>query len=221
MSDLVRAEIDDYSARSTTALPAWWDAIDAEAARELPYPSMLSGHVVGQLLATLVAATQARLVVEVGTYAGTSALAMAGALAPGGRIITLELADTHADFAQRHIDASPYADRIEIRRGPALESLRAIDGPIDLVFIDADKTGYPDYYEAAIERLAPHGLIVADNTLRGGEVLDPQDEGSRVMADLNARWAADERVVATLLTVRDGVTILRHRNVPVKPAPGP
>lgn len=210
MSDLVRPEIEDYSARATTALPDWWAAVDAQAARELPYPEMLSGHVVGQLLATLVAATQARLVVEVGTYAGTSALAMAGALPPGGRLITLELEDRHADFAQRHIDASPYADRIEIRRGPALESLGAIDGPIDLVFIDADKTGYPAYYEAALERLAPHGLIVADNTLRGGEVLDPQDEGSRVMAELNALWAADARVVATQLTVRDGVTVLRR-----------
>jgi caffeoyl-CoA O-methyltransferase len=211
MSDLVRPDVEAYSAASTTPLPDWWSAIDAEAARELPYPSMLSGHVVGQLLATLVAGAQARLVVEVGTYAGTSALAMAGALPPGGRVITLELDDRHADFAQRHIDASPYADRIEMRRGPGLESLRAIDGPIDLVFIDADKTGYPAYYEAALERLAPHGLIVVDNTLRGGDVLDPQDEGSRVMADLNARWANDERVIATQLTVRDGVTILRRR----------
>ena len=209
--DLVRSDVDAYAAAHTTPLPGWWAAIDAEAAQALPYPSMLSGHVVGQLLATLVAAVQARLVVEVGTYAGTSALAMAGALAPGGRIVTLELADAHADFAQRHIDASPFADRIEIRRGPALESLRALDGPFDLVFIDADKTGYPDYYEAALEKLAPHGLIVADNTLRDGEVLDPQDESSRVMAALNDRWAADERVVATQLTVRDGVTILRRR----------
>jgi caffeoyl-CoA O-methyltransferase len=211
MSDLVRAEVDAYAAAHTTPLPAWWSAIDAEAAEALPYPAMLSGHVVGQLLATLVAALQPALVVEVGTYAGTSALAMAGALPPGGRIVTLEIEDRHADFAQRHIDVSPYADRIEIRRGPALVSLEALDGPFDLVFIDADKTGYPDYYEAALAKLAPHGLIVADNTLLGGEVLDPQDEGSRVMAALNDRWAADERVVATQLTVRDGVTIIRRR----------
>jgi caffeoyl-CoA O-methyltransferase len=211
MSDLVRPDIDAYAAAHTAPLPDWWSAIDAEAAQALPYPSMLSGHVVGQLLATLVAALRAQLVVEVGTYAGTSALAMAGALPPGGRVVTLELDDRHADFAQRHIDASPYTDRIEIRRGPALASLEALDGPFDLVFIDADKTGYPDYYEAALPKLAPHGLIVADNTLRDGEVLDPHDEGSRVMAALNDRWATDERVVATQLTVRDGVTIIRRR----------
>jgi caffeoyl-CoA O-methyltransferase len=211
MSDLVRPDVDAYAAAHTTPLPAWWNAVAAEAAQTLPYAEMLSGHVVGQLLATLVAALRPALVVEVGTYAGTSALAMAGALPPGARIVTLEIDDRHADFAQRHIDASPYADRIELRRGPALESLAGLDGPFDLVFIDADKTGYPDYYEAALAKLSPHGLIVADNTLRGGEVLDPHDEGSRVMAELNDRWAADERVVATQLTVRDGVTVIRRR----------
>jgi caffeoyl-CoA O-methyltransferase len=211
MSDLVRPDVEAYTAAHTTPLPAWWDATRAEAAETLPYPQMLSGHVVGQLLATLVAAVRPTLVVEVGTFAGTSALAMAGALPPGGRIVTLEIEDRHADFAQRHIDASPHADRIELRRGPALESLAALDGPFDLVFIDADKTGYPDYYEAALAKLSPHGLIVADNTLRDGEVLDPHDEGSRVMAELNDRWAADERIVATQLTVRDGVTLIRRR----------
>jgi caffeoyl-CoA O-methyltransferase len=125
--------------------------------------------------------------------------------------VTLELSDAHADFAQRHVDASPYADRIEIVRGPALESLAALDGPYDLVFIDADKTGYPDYYEAALAKLAPTGLIAVDNTLRAGGVLDPDSDGDRAIAALNDRWATDERVIATQLTVRDGVTLLRPR----------
>jgi caffeoyl-CoA O-methyltransferase len=213
MTAITREAVDAYVDAHTTPLPDWWDAAHAEAAETLPWPAMLSGHVVGRLLETLVFALAPELVVEVGTYAGTSALAMAGALPPSGRIVTLEIDDAHADFAQRHIDASPYADRIEIRRGPALESLAALDGPYDLVFIDADKTGYPDYYEAALAKLAPRGLIVADNTLRDGKVLTPEeaDEGTRVMAALNDRWAADERVVATQLTVRDGVTILRRR----------
>jgi caffeoyl-CoA O-methyltransferase len=210
MADLVRSDIEAYAAAHTTPLTAGLQGLHDEASRELPYPSMLSGPIVARLLQTLVAATQARLVVEVGTYAGFSALAMAEALPPEGKIITLELSDAHADFAQRHIDASPYADAIEIVRGPALESLRALDGPLDLVFIDADKTGYPDYYEAALDKLAPHGLIVADNTLRGGDVLAPDSEGDEVMARLNDAWASDPRVVATQLTVRDGVTILRR-----------
>src|ERR1700712_4899661 len=164
MSDLVRSDVDAYAAAHTTPLPAWMDRLHGEAATELPYPSMLSGPVVGRLLETLVFVARPQLVVEIGTYAGYSALAMAAALPPGGRVVTLELEDEHADFAQRHVDASPYADRITIVRGPALASLAALDGPYDLVFIDADKTGYPDYYEAALAKLAPHGLIVVDNT---------------------------------------------------------
>jgi caffeoyl-CoA O-methyltransferase len=211
MADLVRSDVEAYAAAHTTALAPWMQRLHAEAVAELPYASMLSGPVVGRLLETLVFALRPQLVVEVGTYAGYSALAMAGALPPGGRVVTLELDDAHADFAQRHIDASPYADRIEIVRGPALDALAALDGPYDLVFIDADKTGYPAYYEAALAKLAPTGLIVADNTLHGGGVLDPAGEGDRVIAELNDRWAHDDRVVATQLTVRDGVTILRRR----------
>jgi caffeoyl-CoA O-methyltransferase len=210
MTELVRPDVDAYAAAHSTPFGAWMEGLLAEAATELPYPSMLSGPVVGRLLQTLVAAVQARLVVEVGTYAGYSALAMAAGLPPGGRVVTLELDDTHADFAQRRFDASPYADRIDLRRGPALASLAQLDGPYDLVFIDADKTGYPGYYEAALAKLSPHGLIVADNTLRDGTVLAPSDEASRVLDELNARWASDHRVIATQLTVRDGLTLLRR-----------
>jgi caffeoyl-CoA O-methyltransferase len=211
MSDLVRSDVGAYAAAHTTPFAGWMERLHAAAAAELPYPSMLSGPVVGRLLETLVFALRPRLVVEVGTYAGYSALAMAAALGPGGRVVTLEIDAAHADFAQRHIDASPFAERIEIRRGPALESLAALDGPFDMVFIDADKAGYPAYYEAALAKLAPTGLIVADNTLLDGGVLAPSDARDRVMDELNARWAADERVIATQLTVRDGVTLIRPR----------
>jgi caffeoyl-CoA O-methyltransferase len=211
MSDLVRSDVDAYAAAHTTPFAAWMDRLHAEAVADLPYASMLSGPVVGRLLETLTFVLAPRLVVEIGTYAGYSALAMAAALPPGGRVVTLEIDDRNADFAQRHIDASPYADRIEIVRGPALESLARLDGPYDLVFIDADKTGYPAYYEAALERLSPSGLIVVDNTLRDGAVLAPQTEADRTIADLNERWAADDRVIATQLTVRDGVTLIRRR----------
>jgi caffeoyl-CoA O-methyltransferase len=205
MSDLVRSDVEAYAATHTTPFGASMERLHAEATAELPFPQMLSGPVVGRLLETLVFALRPALVVEVGTYAGYSALAMAAALPPGGRVVTLEINDASADFAQRHIDASSFADRIEIVRGPALDSLAALEGPFDLVFIDADKTGYPDYYEAAT------GLIVADNTLRGGGVLAPDSESDEVMARLNDRWAADERVIATQLTVRDGVTLIRPR----------
>jgi caffeoyl-CoA O-methyltransferase len=156
---------------------------------------------------------QPRLVLELGTYSGYSALAMAAALPPGGRIVTCEIAPEHAHFAQRHIDESPYADRIEIRLGPALETIASLDGPLDLVFIDADKPSYGDYYEAVLAKLAPRGLIVVDNTLWSGRVVeldDDAEESTRALAAFNDRVAADERVVSVMLTVRDGVTLIRR-----------
>jgi caffeoyl-CoA O-methyltransferase len=211
MADLVRSDVEAYAEAHTSAYDSFMEDLNARAARELPYPSMLSGPVVGRFLETLVAVMQPQLVVEVGTYAGYSALAMASALPAGGRLVTLEIDDAHADFAQAAFDASPFGDRISLVRGPALESLAALDGPYDLVFIDADKTGYPDYYEAALAKLSSSGLIVADNTLRSGTVLSPDDEASRALASLNDLWARDERVVVTLLTVRDGLTLVRRR----------
>ena len=202
---MISDELEDYADAVTSPWGEQLRALEARARVELPDPSMISGPVVGRLLETLVFLIRPRLVVEVGTYAGTSALAMAGALPAGGRIVSLELSDEHADWAQAGIDSSPYADRIEIRRGPALDALAAIDEPIDFCFIDADKPGYVDYYETVVPKLSEHGLIAADNTLRGGQVL----EGD-VMDEFNRHVAADPRTTQVLLTVRDGVTLIRR-----------
>ena len=143
---------------------------------------------------------------------------MAAALPAGGRLITCELSTEHADFARRHIEASPYAERIELRVGPALETLGTLAGPFDLVFIDADKPGYRGYYEAVLPKLAPHGLIVVDNTLWSGRVLqvgDDAEESTRALAAFNDFVASDPRVVCVMLTVRDGITLIRRA------APGP
>ena len=201
---MISDELEDYADAVTSPWGEQLQALEAKARNELPYPQMISGPVVGRLLEALVFLIQPRLVLELGTYAGTSALMMAGALPDGGRIVTCELSDEHADWAQAGIDASPYADRIEIRRGPALDTIAAIDEPIDLCFIDADKPGYVGYYEAVLPKLAPRGLIAADNTLRGGQVL----EGD-VMDEFNRHVAADPRSAQVLLTVRDGVTLIR------------
>jgi predicted O-methyltransferase YrrM len=202
---VISDELEDYADAVTSPWGEQLQALEAKARNELPYPMMISGPVVGRLLETLVFLIQPKLVLELGTYAGTSALMMAGVLPDGGRIVTCELSDEHADWAQAGIDASPYADRIEIRRGPALDTIASLDEPIDLCFIDADKPGYVDYYEAVLPKLSPRGLIAADNTLRGGQVL----EGD-VMDDFNRHVAADPRTVQVLLTVRDGVTLIRR-----------
>ena len=148
---------------------------------------------------------------DLGTYSGYSSLSMAAMLPPGGRIVTCELSDEHADFAQRHIDATPYADRIEIRRGPGLPTVQSLQGPFDLVFIDADKGGYPDYLDAVIPKLSPQGLVVVDNALWAGRVADPGNEEDRTqgMREFNDKVRADSRLVSVMLTVRDGVTLIR------------
>jgi caffeoyl-CoA O-methyltransferase len=202
---VISDELEEYAQSASSPWDEQLQALDARARSELPYPSMMSGPVVGRLLETLVFVVQPKLVVELGTYAGTSALAMAGGLPQGGRIITCELSDERADFAQAGIDASPYADRIEIRRGPGLETVASIDEPIDFCLIDAEKEGYVGYYDAVVPKLSPHGLIAVDNTLRDGRVLQGD-----VMDAFNRHVAEDPRTVQVLLTVRDGVTLIRR-----------
>jgi predicted O-methyltransferase YrrM len=185
------------------------DELEAATHASLEAPGMLAGPVLGGLLRFLVGLTQPRLVLEIGTFSGYATLSMAAALPPGGRIVTCEVSAEHAAFARSWFARSPDGDRIEIREGPGLETVRALDGPFDFVFIDADKSGYRDYYEAAVPKLTPDGLIAADNTLRGGTVLDPESEGARVMAAFNDHVRDDPRTEQMLLTVRDGLTLVR------------
>ncbi|HXS43917.1 MAG TPA: O-methyltransferase [Solirubrobacteraceae bacterium] len=206
----VPAAIEAYAEAHTTPEAAHLRALAEETRAAMSSPEMLSGPVAGRLLEILTWLARPRLVLELGTYSGYSALTMAAVLPPGGRIVTCELSEERAAFAQRHIDASSYADRIEIRRGPALDTIASLDGPFDLVFIDADKSGYPDYYEAVVPKLAPAGLVVIDNTLQDGEVVDPHSEQARVIAGFNDRVMADPRTVNVLLTVRDGITLARR-----------
>ena len=183
----------------------------------LPSPGMIAGPVLGRLLRFLVAAAAPRLVLEIGTFSGYSALAMAGGLPPEGRIVTCELSPERADFARGYFDRSPWGERIDVRVGPALETVNALDGPFDFVFIDADKDGYPDYYEAVVPKLSARGMIAVDNTLQGGGVADPADERDRAMAAFNDHVQADERTENVVLSVRDGVTLIRLAGGPVAP----
>ena len=211
--DFVAKEIDAYAEAHTTPMPERMGTLAEETRASLDFPQMLTGPVEARFLEMLVWVSSARRVLELGTYSGYSSLAMAAALPPDGRIVTCEMSEEHAAFAQRHIDASPYADRIEIRIGPALETVAALDGPFDLIFVDAHKPEYPAYYEAALPLLAPRGLLVFDNTLWSGRVLEGEDDGTEhtaALKELNDRLASDPRVVAVQLTVRDGITLARH-----------
>lgn len=203
-------EIDRYVEAHTTAVPEYLRDLASETL-QMPGAQMLSGPVEGRLLETLAWVTRARLAVDIGTFTGNSAIAMAGGLADGGRVVTCDVNAETLAVARRCIDRSPYADRIEVREGPALDTIAALDGPIDLVFIDADKTNYTNYYEAVLPKLADRGLIAVDNTMWDGQVLDESDTSPDTVAirAFNDHVAQDRRVVCVQLTVRDGVTLIR------------
>jgi caffeoyl-CoA O-methyltransferase len=212
MTDIVDPALEAYAEEHTTAAPAYLDDLADDLRATLEYPGMMVGLLEGRYLEMLTFALGARTVLEIGTFGGYSALAMAPGLAPGGRIITCEISDVHAEFARRHIAASPYADKIEVVVGPAVETIATLDGPFDLVFIDADKATYPDYFEAVLPKLSPRGLIAADNTLWSGRVLDVADtsEDTVALRRFNDALAADPRVVVVQTTIRDGVTLIRR-----------
>ena len=211
MAFVVDERVDEYAEEHTTAPDPLLAELAAETRATMASPQMLTGPVEGRLLELLVHASGARRVLEIGTFTGYSALSMAAALPEDGRIDTLDIEPRHAEVAQRYFDRSPHGHKINLHLGPAAETLATLEGEYDLVFIDADKDGYDAYYEAALPLLSPRGLIAIDNTLWGARVLDPQDESTRKIAALNDKIAADERVVAVQLTVRDGVTLVRRR----------
>jgi caffeoyl-CoA O-methyltransferase len=201
--DLVDPRVERYADAHTTPLSpamaaaAAWTDVNAGA------PQMMSQLVESRLLAALVATSSARRVLEIGTFTGVGALALAEPMAPDGTVITIESDPELADVARDHIAASPAADRIELVVGDALELVPRLEGPFDLVFLDAWKPDYIAYYEAVVPKLSDRGLIVADNALGRGRVLD----GAHPSAAFNDHVQADPRVRNTLLTVGDGLLL--------------
>ena len=207
-------DLEDYAASHSTAPPPHLDAI-AEATRGWSdAPAMMVDEVEGRLLAMLASLCGARRILEIGTFTGYSAVSMAAALPPDGELVTLELRPDHAAKARQHVAEVGLSHLITVVEGPALESLAGLEGPFDMAFIDADKAGYPAYYVAVVPLMRPGGLIVADNVLRGGRVLDgaARDADTVGMRTFNDRVAADERVEAVMLTVRDGISLIRVRD---------
>lgn len=209
---IVDPTVQAYAEANTTPAAEYLQAAWDRATKELGRTRGSVGHIGATLLGILVASIQARRVLEIGTFFGYSALAMASNLPADGRLITCELDPRHAEVAAENIAASPVADKIELITGPAIETIKQLTGEFDLVFIDADKTGYPAYYDASLPLVRRGGLIVIDNTLRGGTVArDDDDAETKLIRDLNARIAADERVDCVQLPFRDGMAIVRRR----------
>jgi caffeoyl-CoA O-methyltransferase len=211
---VVDPRIEEYAAAASTPTPLdeLLERLAAETRERTSAPQMMVGPLEGRFLALLVRLSGARRVLELGTFTGWSSIAMASALPPDGRIVTCDVDPEAVEIARRYADEAGVADRIDYRLGPALETVRGLDGPFDLVFIDADKEGYLDYYEATLPLLADDGLLVADNVLWSGRVAeDDPDERTRTIMAFNDHVRNDRRVVAVILTVRDGMTLIRRR----------
>ncbi|MGH9171947.1 MAG: O-methyltransferase [Acidimicrobiales bacterium] len=209
--DIVNRQVEEYATEHSSPVGAHLKAVAERTRADHTDAGMMVGRLEGAFLEMLVHAVQPRLVLEIGTFTGYSAISMAAALPPGGHIVTCEVDPEHAAYARQNIEASDFADRIELREGPALATIETLEGPFDLVFIDADKPSYAAYFEATVPKLAEHGLIAADNTLWSGRVLDDDStESTGAIKAFNDLVVSDPRVRCAQLTVRDGVTLIRR-----------
>ncbi len=207
----------DYMLAASLREPPLLAELRAETAK-LPMAAMQISPEQGQFMAFLVEAIGARRTVEVGTFTGYSALCVALALPPGGKVIACDISEEYTAVGRRYWSRAGVADKIDLRLGPALDTLGRLlaeggAGSIDFAFIDADKREYDGYYEAVLRLLRPGGVVAVDNVLWGGAVADAaqQDDDTRAIRALNEKLKADSRVSLSLLTIGDGLTLARKR----------
>ena len=212
MSDVVDPALERYAVEHSTHEPELFRRLEDETRATTTAPGMMVGPLEGQFLGWLVWLSQARNVLEIGTFTGYSSVSIAISLPEDGRITSLDVNEETTAAARRYAEEAGVADRIDYRVGPAIEVLQQLECPFDLVFIDADKESYVDYYEAVLPKLSERGFMVADNVLWSGRVLeDDGGESTKAIKRFNDHVANDDRVVCVMLTVRDGMTLIRPR----------
>ena len=210
--DVVAGEAEHYAAVHTSPMSPLLEEIESYTLNETDYPSMLTGRVEGRFLQLIVALSGFRNVVDIGTFTGYSALAMAESVPPNGKVLTIEHNLANADIAQGFFDRSPHGNKITLQRGEAIDILKSLPPEAtDLVFIDADKVNYLAYYHESMRILREGGLIVADNALWYGRIFEPKDKDSKAMAFFNEEVNADSRVEKLFLTLRDGIYLIRKK----------
>jgi len=209
MISIVSEQIDAYCEKHTTPLSPLFDDLRKQTYEKTTAPQMQVGHLEGSFLKFLVASSKANLVVEFGTFTGFSSLAMAEALPDNGKLFTCDIDPVNTAIAREFWAKSPHGKKIELLLGPGLESIKKITQPIEFVFIDADKQNYLNYWEAVMPKLKPGGLIVVDNVLWSGRVLDPKEASDKSIAEFNEHALKDRRVDVVLLPVRDGMLLAR------------
>lgn len=207
--------IDEYILQHIDPEGEYLHALYRDTHLKLLYPRMASGHLQGRMLKMFVRMIKPRCILEIGTYSGYSALCMAEGLDEGGMIHTFEINDEQEEFTRPWLEGSPYADRIRMYIGDALQLVPQLELTFDLAFVDGDKRRYLDYYDMILPRLSDGGYIIADNTLWDGHVLEEHPHASDLQTlgikAFNDRIAQDERVEKVILPLRDGLTIIRKK----------
>ncbi len=212
MKDLIAPEIDAYAEAHSTPESDVCRRLREETFRSVDFPQMVVGPLEGAFLKMMAQVAGARRVLEIGTFTGYSALCFAEALPDDGQVITCDIDPESTEFAKKYWAQSPVGGKIEARVGPALESMSQLHGHFDVIFIDADKVNYVNYYQRGLELLAPKGVMLIDNVLWNGDVIyhPPLDDSTAAIQDLNRVVAADDRVTSVLVTIRDGVLVVRR-----------
>ncbi|HEY9790142.1 MAG TPA: class I SAM-dependent methyltransferase [Candidatus Obscuribacterales bacterium] len=211
MISLVDHKIEDYAIAKSEPTSALLQELVKKTHASTELPQMLTGPIEGRFLKMMALMVGAKRILEIGMFTGYSALSMAEALPADGELLTCEIDPKHIAIAKEFYARSEHGKKIKILEGPALKSIEALKGPFDLCFIDADKTNYPNYYEAVLPLMRTGGVILVDNVLWSGRVLNPSSEDDFAIVKLNDRIAKDDRVDRVLLPIRDGVFCVRKK----------
>ena len=206
--------IDNYVVKHSDNEPELLQKLNRETHQKILQPRMLSGDYQGRVLSMLSKLIQPKFILEIGTYTGYSALCLAEGLTKGGELHTIDVNEELVDFQRKYFDASPFGKQIYQHLGNALDIIPELDHTFDLVFIDADKPNYINYFHAIIDKLRPGGIILSDNVLWSGKVAEPindKDTSTKLLVEYNQLLKEDSRVETVILPIRDGLTISRKR----------
>ena len=208
----ISQHLEDYIEQHSEKEPALLAALNKETYQKILLPRMLSGHFQGRVLSMLSKLIRPLNILEIGTYTGYSALCLCEGMQENGQLHTIDIKEELIDFQRKHFDKSPWGNQIVQHLGEAVTIIPTLDVKFDLVFIDADKENYLNYFELILPKMNKGGIILSDNVLWSGKVLEPlqpNDESTKVLMEYNKVLATDSRVETVLLPIRDGLTVSR------------